>query len=96
MVEINKVGYNWNATNINKKAIVNEEKTNAWKYFFLETNLGTLATAKNDKIGIIKNSGLFLKLSVTPGIKTNVYNDVIEKITKKKKIKWRSTMSLKL
>ena len=68
MVEGSKTGYSWKATNISKKAIVKEEKIKAWKYFFLDTKRGILATAKNDNMGRIKNTGLFLKLSVTPGI----------------------------
>ena len=53
--------------------MVNDENTRALKYFFLDTNLGTLATAKNAKIGKMKNTGCSLNLSVTPGKKTKVY-----------------------
>ena len=60
MVEGNKTGYSWKATSINKNAIVNDEKTRALPYFFLETNLGTFATAKKARIGKIKNTGYSL------------------------------------
>jgi hypothetical protein len=52
--------------------MVNEEKTKACPYFFFETNLDTLATAKKANKGKIKNTGFSLNLSVTPEIKTKV------------------------
>ena len=81
---MSKVGYNCIATNESNKAIVREENTRASMYLFLETNLGTFATAKNDTSGIMKNEGLLLKVSVTSGIKINVYKVVIPKLMIKK------------
>ena len=40
--------------------MVIDEKIKAIKYFFLDANLGTLATAKNDKRGTTKNIWFFL------------------------------------
>lgn len=51
-----------------------DEKTKANMYLFFDTNLGTFATAKNDKKGTIKYTGCALKLAVTSGIKTKVYS----------------------
>jgi hypothetical protein len=84
IVDGNKTGYNWKATNINKKAIVNDEKTRASQYFFLETNLDTFATAKNDNKGKMKNADVYLKLSVIPRIKIRIYKNVVERLTIKK------------
>ena len=86
MLEGNKTGYNWNATNINKKAIVNDENTSAFAYFFLETSLGTLATAKKANNGKIKNTGYSLNLSVTPGRNMSVYKEVSAKLMIKNSI----------
>lgn len=66
--------------------MVKEEKTKAWAYFFLDTSLGILAMAKNANTGSIKNIGNSLNLSVTPGKKNKVYNDVAAKLIIKNSI----------
>ena len=54
MVEINRVGYKCKATKISKSEIVSDEKIKARMYCFLDTSLGTLATAKKEITGTAK------------------------------------------
>ena len=61
IVERNKSGYNSNATNINKKLMVSDEKKNAVLYFFLLAKRGKLATLKKVSNGKINKYGFFLK-----------------------------------
>ena len=82
----NNTGYNWNATSIKRNAIVKEEKTKAFEYFFLDTNLGTLAIASKANTGSTKDIGCSLNLSETPSTKSKVYKDIIEKLIIKKSI----------